>query len=193
MRADDRNVSSDELDRCLQQFLLPYRVIPHATTGRAPAELFLNRKLTTMLDRMRINLKNQLEKRVETQQRQRQEKGREPDFGDRVYARFWYGSRLLRKAIIETLAGPLSYDIQVNCELHRCHAAQLIHDRVGADLIGKVVVSTRFRVCYLSLKKKLPPLSFSCCSLLYRLHLRSLQPRHLRLFRIKLCPLPRRL
>lgn len=136
MKADHQNVSTDELDRRLQQFLLRYRVTPHATTGRTNSELFLSRKLTSMLDRMRPNLRTEVESRVETQQLQRQEKGRVPEFkvGDRVYARFWYGPRRWRKGFIVTLAGSLSYEVEINGELHRRHSAQLLHDRVGADL-----------------------------------------------------------
>ena len=135
MKGDDQNVSSDALDLRLQKFLLKYRVTPHATTGRSPCELFLNRKPTTLLDRLRPDLRVDVENRVQTQQRQRREKGREPDFvvGDRVYARFWYGQRLWRKGTVVAVAGPLSYDIQVGAELHRRHASQLLHDRVPVD------------------------------------------------------------
>ena len=135
MKADDHNANNAELDRRLQQFLLRYRVTPHATTGRTPSELFLSRKLVTVLDRLRPDLRVDVENRMESQQRQRREKGREPDFavGDRVYARFWYGQRRWRKGCIVAVAGPLSYDVQVAGELHRRHAAQLLHDRVGAD------------------------------------------------------------
>ena len=135
MKADDNSVSNAELDRSLQQFLLRYRVTPHATTGRTPSELFLGRKLVTVLDRLRPDLRVKVENQMESQQRQRREKGREPDFavGDRVYARFWYGQRRWRKGCIVAVAGPLSYDVQVAGELHRRHAAQLLHDRVGGD------------------------------------------------------------
>ena len=135
MKADENKVSNDELDRRLQQFLLKYRVTPQATTGRAPSELFLNRKLTTVLDRLRPNLRVEVENRVETQQRQHREKSCEPNFnvGERVYAMFWYGPRRWRKGVIVAVAGPLSYDVEVSGELHRRHAAQLLHDRVGAD------------------------------------------------------------
>jgi hypothetical protein len=135
MKADDTSVSNAELDRRLQQFLLRYRVTPHATTGRTPSELFLSRKLVTLLDRLRPDLRVKVENQMESQQRLRREKGREPDFtiGDRVYARFWYGQRRWRKGCIVAVAGPLSYDVQVAGELHRRHAAQLLHDRVGGD------------------------------------------------------------
>ena len=137
MKANDRHVT-DELDRRLQQFLLKYRVTPHATTGRPPAELFLYRKPTTVLDRLRPNLQNEVERRVQTRQREQLEKGQQPTFnvGDRVYARFWYGLRRWRKGRIVALAGPLSYDLQVADEVHQRHASQLFHDRAERELEG---------------------------------------------------------
>ena len=139
MKADDRHVTDEELDRRLQQFLLKYRVTPHATTGRTPAELFLNRKPTTVLDRLRPHLRNEVERRVQGQRRERLEKGQQPKFnvGDRVYARFWYGSRRWRKGRIVALAGPLSYDVQVDDDVHRRHASQLFHDRAERVLEGE--------------------------------------------------------
>ena len=56
MKADNRQVTNDELNRRLHQFLLKYCVNPFASTGGNLAELFLNRKLTTVLDRLRPNL-----------------------------------------------------------------------------------------------------------------------------------------
>lgn len=69
MKADEQNVSNKELDRRLQQFRLKYRVTPHATTVRTPSELFLSRKLTTVMDRMRPDLRVEVENRVEAKQR----------------------------------------------------------------------------------------------------------------------------
>ena len=120
-----------EVDRCLQQFLLKYRVTPHGTTGRSPAELFLGRRPNTLLDRLRPDLKKHIIHRKDVQHRKRAEVGKPPDFniGDKVYCRFWYGTRRWRKGIIVAIAGPLSYDVQVGDEVHRRNAAQLFHDR----------------------------------------------------------------
>ena len=125
MKADDRHVTEDELHRHLHQFLLEYRVTTHATTGRTPAELFFNRKLTTLLDRLRPNLHNEVKRRVQSQRSERLDKGQEPNYGvvNRVYARFWYGSRRWHKGGIVALAGPFSYDVQVDDEVHRRHAS----------------------------------------------------------------------
>ena len=82
---------------------------------------------------------NDVERRVQTQRRETLEKGKKSNFnvGNRVYARFWYGSPRWRKGRIVTLAGPLSYDVQVADEVHRRHASQLFHDRAERVLEWK--------------------------------------------------------
>lgn len=114
MRAEE-GITNDELDLHLQQFLLQYRVTPHETTELTLAELFVSRKLTTMLDRMRPDLRLEVENRVETQQTQRGDNGRDPDFnvGGHVYARFLYGQRRWRKGTIVAVSGTLLYDVEV--------------------------------------------------------------------------------
>ena len=80
-----------------------------------------------------------MERRVQSQRRERLDKGQEPNFNveNRVYARFWYGSRRWRKRRIVALGGPLSYDVQVDDEMHRRHAFQLFHDRAQRVLEGE--------------------------------------------------------
>ena len=132
MKVAVKQNSNEELDRCLQQFLLKYRVTPHGTTDRSPAEMFLGRRAITLLDKLRPYLTDEIERRGEVLHRQRQEAGRAPDFriGDMVFARFWYGIRHWRPGVIVAFAGPLSYDVQVGEEVHRRHAAQLLHRRL---------------------------------------------------------------
>ena len=45
-----KRLTDAELDERLQQCLLKYRVTPHATTARSPAEMFVGRRPTTVLD-----------------------------------------------------------------------------------------------------------------------------------------------
>ena len=57
MKVGDQRVVDSELDLRLQQFLLTYRLTPHGTTGRAPAEALMNRRPVSVLDRMRPDLR----------------------------------------------------------------------------------------------------------------------------------------
>ena len=73
MNADDRLVTDDEYDRRLQQFKLKYLVTPpyssfikYATTGWTFSELYLARKATTVLDRLRPELHCDVERRMQT-------------------------------------------------------------------------------------------------------------------------------
>ena len=99
MKADDCHVTDDEFDRCLQQFLLKYQVTFHRTTESIPADRFFNCKPTTILDKLRPNLQNKVERRVQIQRRVRLITGRKPIFnvGNRDYARYRYRSLRWRK------------------------------------------------------------------------------------------------
>ena len=124
-----------QLDQHLQQFLLKYRVTPHLTTAKLPSEMFLGRRPTTLRNRFRPNLRSEVDQREQIQRRQRLDKGRKPDLtiGNIVYARFWYGVRRWRLGVLVSVAGPLSYDVQIGEEVHRRHASQLIHNRGVVD------------------------------------------------------------
>ena len=54
----------------MAQFLLQFRVTPHLTTGRSPAELLFGRNLRTRLDAIRPDLSRTMEKRQDQQKRQ---------------------------------------------------------------------------------------------------------------------------
>jgi hypothetical protein len=54
-------MSGKSSQEVLQEFLFSYRSTPHAVTGSSPAELFLNRPLTTTLDLLRPKLKDRVE------------------------------------------------------------------------------------------------------------------------------------
>ena len=110
---------------------MKYRVVPHGTTGRTPAEMFMGRRPTTLLYRIRPDLREEVDHRLQVRHKKRLETGLPPNFqiGDKVYVRFWYGMRRWRKGVVVAIAGPLSYDVRVDDYVHRRHASQLFHDR----------------------------------------------------------------
>ncbi|KAG8238827.1 hypothetical protein J437_LFUL018582 [Ladona fulva] len=56
--------NAEDQDLWLQLFLLSYRNTPHATTGKAPADMFLGHHLPTQLDCLKLDPRNKVEIRV---------------------------------------------------------------------------------------------------------------------------------
>ena len=86
-------LSKDEagpLSTRLARFLLAYRVRPHSTTGRAPCELLMGRVLSTQLDLLRPDLRQQVQAKQEGWKENRDPKTRAPPdltVGERAYVR----------------------------------------------------------------------------------------------------------
>ena len=92
----------------LATFLLAYRNTPHSTTGEAPSQLFLGRRLRTRLDLLKPDLRLKISNR---QIDQTVTKGgavtREFSIGQTVIARNYTGSTKWVPGIIRTQLGPL--------------------------------------------------------------------------------------
>ena len=74
----------------LARFLLAYRVRPHSTTGRAPCELLMGRVLSTQLDLLRPDLRQQVQTKQGEWKESRYPKTRAPPdltVGERAYVR----------------------------------------------------------------------------------------------------------
>ena len=112
----------------LQNFLASYRTTPHSTTGIAPCELFLGRKLRTRLDLIKPDVCEQ----VITKQCQQKDKHdlharfRELHIGQKVMVRnmrpgpVWIPGEVIQKL------GPLTYLIDVYGDKPwKCHLDQL--------------------------------------------------------------------
>ena len=64
------------LEERVARFLLTYRTTPHSTTGVAPCELLMGRKLRTLLDRVRPDLRGKVEQQQALQKQQFDEKAK---------------------------------------------------------------------------------------------------------------------
>lgn len=106
-------------------FSLRYRNTPHSTTGRAPAELFLQRTLHTHLDILRPSV----ESRGATQQQQhktahnRRASDHSFALGQTVLVKNWRGEPCWVKGVIVRVVGAVQYEVDVGeSTTQRCHS-----------------------------------------------------------------------
>lgn len=117
------------LSHRIQNFLLMYRSTPHATTNRAPCELFLGRKVRTRLDLIQPNVEEQV---FDQQVRQKdhhdlQAKCRDFEVGTKVMVKDRRpGSATWIPGKITCKNGPLTYVVSVPGDRSwKCHVDQL--------------------------------------------------------------------
>ncbi|XP_048590142.1 uncharacterized protein K02A2.6-like [Nematostella vectensis] len=110
----------ENLDTKLSRFLLSYRTTPHATTGKTPGELLMNRKLKTRLDLVNPLSQDTIRTRVEDKQLAQKKQHdnlvplREFQVNDPVFVKnFSYGPKWLCGTIIQQ-SGPVSYVVQLS-------------------------------------------------------------------------------
>jgi len=119
----------------LSKFLFRYRTTPHATTGRAPCEILMNRLLRTRLDLIHPDTSHKVESAQARQvvNHDTHVKEREFDQGERVYVRDytrykapWIQGRVTARR------GPVSYSVQAGEKLMHKHVEQM-RTRWSAD------------------------------------------------------------
>lgn len=96
------------------RFLLSYRVTPHATTGVPPCELLMGRRLRSLLDRVRPDVKGRV---LRQQERQRQQhdihaRDRQMQVGDAVLARDYASDGRWKPATVTGSSGAVSFECQ---------------------------------------------------------------------------------
>jgi len=127
-----RHYTSMQLDKFdamqdrLNVWLLAYRNTKHSSTGRTPAELFIGRKLCTVLDRLKPDAKNNMHKSQVMQKFCHDRYARALEFflGDSV----WVYDNLRNDwtaGVIKRQTGPLSYTVEVGGVDLRKHADHL--------------------------------------------------------------------
>ncbi|KRZ00007.1 Uncharacterized protein T11_5724, partial [Trichinella zimbabwensis] len=111
----------------LANFLFCQRVTPCTTTGKSPAELLMNRRLRTILDRVQPDVTSENpEKNFE--------KIRTFETDDQVYAKNYSSGKIWKPATVVTPTGPLSYKVQTeDGQLWRRHVDQLRKRYVTAE------------------------------------------------------------
>ena len=136
IRAGERE--SLPLDQRLQNFLLMYRVTPHATTGVSPCKLFLGRDLRTRLHMLEPQLGTKVRSSQATQKapHDRQAKSRDFFVGQEVMARNPRSRANYLPGVVVQRLGPLSFLVEVGDGIvwrrHVDHLKPLLETPTGA-------------------------------------------------------------
>ena len=111
-----KKLTEGTLEQGLSRLLFTYRLAPHSTTGRSPAELMLGRQPRSQLNLLKPNITQKVEQKQFSQKLTHDKSSVTHDFqkGEEVYARNFstQGSRWLAGHIIK-LTGPVSVEVQL--------------------------------------------------------------------------------
>ena len=110
-----KRIQGGSLETRLSRFLFKYRITPHTTTGRSPAELLLGRQPRSRLDLLHPDTGVKVR---ESQARQshghdKHTRARAFQIGDRVYVRNFVGVPTWLEGTILDQIGPVSFQVQL--------------------------------------------------------------------------------
>ena len=102
--------TSGDIDTCLSRFLFQYRLTPHSTTGRSPAELLLGRKPRSHLDFIFPSVEHHVTKNQERQKENHDVHTRQRSFqvGEEVYVLNHRGMPKWIPGKVTAVRGPLT-------------------------------------------------------------------------------------
>ncbi|KAL1282200.1 hypothetical protein QQF64_001003 [Cirrhinus molitorella] len=124
------HINKGEWQTRLARFLLSQHITPNSSTGKSPAELLINRRLTTALDRLHPDHGEDMLHKQELDAAKSSGTVREFRPHDLVYMRSYGKDAKWIPGVITDVTGPLSYKVRVgDGQVHRRHVDQL-RDRV---------------------------------------------------------------
>lgn len=106
------HINSGDVNVDLARFLFRQHTLPHSSTGRSPAELLMNRRLKTALDRLHPDSQFHSSWKQEDKFLQEGKKTRLFTVGENVYARNYLSGAKWTPGVVTAVTGPLSYRIE---------------------------------------------------------------------------------
>nr|XP_050033479.1 uncharacterized protein K02A2.6-like [Dermacentor andersoni] len=97
------------IDTRLARFLMTQHILPHATTGKSPAESLMGRQLSTVLERLHPDLQSSVQQKQEQVMQRRNHAVRLFEVGDRVFVRNSLYGPMWLPGIVDSVTGPVSY------------------------------------------------------------------------------------
>ena len=104
------------VQQSLAEFLLTYRVTPHATTNASPSQLFMGRQIRTRLDLLHPNGRATVRDRQAKQKQHHDIHSRDRVFheGQHVFVRNFREGPKWKQGVIVERCGPLTYLVQAD-------------------------------------------------------------------------------
>ena len=119
-----RRITEGSLETRLARFLFQYRITPHSTTGRSPAELLIGRQPRSRFDLLHPDGAAKVAN-AQTKQKQRHDmhsRVRGLQVGDKVYIRNFTGLPAWLPGTLLEQTGPVSFRVQLSSgRIHRRH------------------------------------------------------------------------
>jgi transposase InsO family protein len=125
-----------DLSHALQNFLLHYRITPHATTGRSPAEMFLKRLPRTRFSLLKPDVSRTVQMKQESQRKYHDSSGvtQPPTFQEGEIVRIknaYDGLERYVKGVVAKVIGPYRYVVKSG---RRCRYVHVEHMRKTGEL-----------------------------------------------------------
>ena len=113
MKQGLRQMKEGSVQEKLSRFLLKYRITPHSTTGVAPSELLMGRRLRSRLDLLHPDLTDTVANKLT---HDRKKPDRHFTVGDLVYVEDFTVSRTTKwiPGVVQEVTGPVSYQIKLD-------------------------------------------------------------------------------
>ena len=117
-KASMKKITAGSVETRVARFLFQYRLTPHASTGRPPAELLLGRRPRSLLDNLKPDVSAHVRRQQEHQKlhHDTHTSDRQFDVGDQVFVRqFSQGNSPVTwiPGTVEAVQGPVSYQIRL--------------------------------------------------------------------------------